>query len=222
MKFMVLAALFLLCLAANAMPRDTIFVEDATDPRYRRFLDSMHAYKISYSVAKNMADTVAKRMGNRNLDDYFFGRFSYESDTMNHGYFYFFETGVEMEIGHVSEAFKGMADEAKFPWEYLEAQYKRLDSIRIQPWGVMQGGELPNVYIYRKPLQVVVYRKVRHFTMIDHTIQFSQADDGKTKTSFIRKYYYNEIDKGRPRIDSIEKLDPLTLKRIGILQYGDK
>lgn len=221
MKYIAFAIFFFLFTSAYTMPRDTIFVEEVSDPRYKRYLDSLHAYKISYSVAKNMADTVAKRMGNRNLDDYFLGRFSYESDTVSYGYFYFFETGVEMEIGHVSEGFKGMADEAKFPWTYLESQYKRLDSIKIQPWGVMQGGELPNVYIYRKPIQVIVYRKVRHFTMIDHTIQFS-SDDGKTKTSFIRKYYYNEIDKGRPRIDSIEKLDPLTQKRIGILQYGDK
>lgn len=213
MKYVLVSILLITQLLARAS-NDTVYVDDVKDPRYLRYLDSLQAYDISYSVAKNMADTVSKTMGNHNLDDYFLGRFSYESDTMSHGYFYFFEVGVAMEIGHVSDAFKGMVDADKFPWQYLEEQYKRLDSIRIQPWGVMQGGELPNVFIYRKPLVTIVHKRIKRFTMIDYTVQFDKKDDGKTQVSYIRKYHYSEYEKGRPRIDSIEKLDPVNLKRV--------
>jgi hypothetical protein len=213
MKYIIASLLFSLCLLGKAS-NDTIYVDNVSDYRYQRYLDSLEAYNISYSVAKNMADTVAKLMGNHNLDDYFFGRFSYESDTQSHGYFYFFEVGARIDVGHVSDTYRGMKIEDKFPWPYLEQQYKRLDSIRIQPWGVMQGGELPNVYIYRKPIIVVIHKKIKRFTMIDYTVQFERKGDGKTVESYIRKYYYSEYDKGRPRIDSIERLDPVTLKHI--------
>ncbi|MBK7150058.1 MAG: hypothetical protein IPH78_14940 [Bacteroidetes bacterium] len=41
-----------------------------------------------------------------------------------------------------------MKSDSTFPWEYLESQYKRLNAIKIKPTRVMQGGELPDVYIY--------------------------------------------------------------------------
>lgn len=70
MKYIITSLLFSLCLLGKAS-NDTIYVDAVSDYRYQRYLDSLEAYNISYSVAKNMADTVAKLMGNHNLDDYF-------------------------------------------------------------------------------------------------------------------------------------------------------
>ena len=93
-------------------------------------------------------------------------------------------------------------------------QYKRLDSIKVQPCGIMQGAELPNVYVYCKPSVVIIYKKLKRFTVVDPTIRFFMSKDGKTKTSYITKLYYVEFDKVHQRIDSVEKLDPIYHKHI--------
>lgn len=200
--------------AGYCSSNDTVFVEDAKDPRYLRYLDSLQAYKIAYSVAKNIADTIKIVTGDNSLDAYFLNNFAGNTDTLSSQYFYNLQRNEDVEIGHISDSYKGMKNEEKFPWEYLEQQYKRLDSIKIQPHLIMQGGELPNVYVYLLPKITVIHKVVKRFTVIDPTIHFYITNDGKTKTPYITKYYYIEVDKNNRKIDSIEKLDPIRHEHI--------
>lgn len=193
---------------------DTLFVEDLNDARYLRYLDSVRAYEISYSVAKNVADTMRAVLGNNSLDNYFLGRFTSEEIQSSGEYFYSFSTDVKVEPGKVNIDYRNMKNDARFPWKYLERQYKRLNAITIAPSGVMQGAELPNVYIYLPPFTTVIKQRVKRFTVIDPSIKFYVKDNGKTRISYIRKFYYSQIEGEHQKIDSIEKLDPIYQKRI--------
>lgn len=207
--------LLLFCLFfVSSKSADTLYVEDMKDERYLRFLDSMKAYEISFSVAKNIADSVRSIIGSNALDDYFLGRFTSDVESSSSEYFYSFNTDIKVEIGHVNSVYKGMKNEAKFPWKYLETQYKRLDALKILPSGVMTGAELPNVYIYLQPTAIVIYQKVKRYTVIDPSVKFFMKDNGKTKTAYIRKFYYSQIGDGHERIDSIEKIDPIKFEHI--------
>ena len=207
MKYFVL---FLFCVFyIISKSSDTIYVEDIRDIRYVRYMDSLKAYETGFSVAKNMADSIKGSSGSDALDGYFLNRFI-STDTLSGGYFYNFQRGGNVDIGHISDSYRGMKNEAKFPWHYLETQYKRLDSLKVLPSGVQQGGELPNVYVYTKPATAVVYKRIKKFTVVDTTIRFLEKSDGKTRISYITKCYYSEIDRDHRRIDSIEKLDPIT------------
>ena len=73
----------------------------------------------------------------------------------------------------------------------------------------MQGAELPDVYVYTKPKQPVVFKVVKRFTVIGQIIKFSLSNGGKTKTPYIEKVYYIEDAFKHQIVDSIEKLDPI-------------
>lgn len=195
---------------------DTLYVEEITDERYLRYLDSVKAYEISYSVAKNVADTMKSILGNNSLDNYFLGRFTSDEVQSSGEYFYGFSTDVKVEPGKVNIDYRNMKNDARFPWKYLERQYKRLNAITIAPSGVMQGAELPNVYIYLPPSTTVIQQRVKRFTVIDPSIKFYVKDNGKTRISYIRKFYYSQVDGEHQKIDSIEKLDPIYQKRLVI------
>jgi hypothetical protein len=207
--------LLLLCIFFSvSKSQDTLYVEDVKHPRLLLYKDSIQAYQIAFSVAKNVADSVRARMGNNSLDAYFLTRFTSNTDADLAGYFFNWNDTANVQIGHVNDSYRGIKDDDRFPWRYLETQYKRLDSIKIKPAGIMEGGELPNVYVYLKPSTTVIYKKVKHFTVVDQTIQFFKKNDGKTRVSFIRKFYYSEFDKLHQRIDSVEKLDPVTKQHL--------
>jgi len=196
-------------MVSHAKPGDTIYVENKMDIRYLRYLDSLQAYRISYSVAKNISDSIRVMLGNNSLDAYFLNGFAINPDTLSTAYYYDLHEKEKVDIGHISDTYKGLKDDGKIPWTYLVSQYKRLDSIKIHPSFIMQGGELPNVYVYIKPRMVVIHRVVRRFTVVGQIIKFSYSADGKTKTPYIEKYYYAEFEKGHVIVDSIEKLDPI-------------
>lgn len=215
MKYLAVFLFSFCAFTGKAASDDTLFVDNYQDERLLRYKDSMQGYNISYSIAKNMADTLKSILGDNGLDDYFLSMFRGSGDgSSSGGYFYDFVENAKVEIGHVNINYRNMKNDARFPWKYLETQYRRLDSIKVQPWGIMEGAELPNVYVYRKPSLTVIYKKVKRFTVVDYTIQFFQKDNGKTRVSYIRKFYYSEFDKVHQRIDSIEKLDPITLQRL--------
>ncbi len=115
---------------------DTIYVEDAKDPRLLRYQDTMKAYNIGYSVAKNVADSVRRIVGDNTFTPYFLSRYMTGKDGFSASYFYTFVENEPVEIGHVNSNYHGMKSDARFPWKYLETQYKRLDSINVLPWGV--------------------------------------------------------------------------------------
>ncbi|MFN8323363.1 MAG: hypothetical protein U0T74_11950 [Chitinophagales bacterium] len=204
---------FVLC-ALNSVAADTLYVEDFKDQRYLRYLDSAKAYEIGYSVARNIADTIKNRIGNNSLDAYFLGRYHTGNGTESDGYYYDYIENPQVEIGHVNVSFKGIKNDSLVPWQYVELQYKRLDALKVKPQGLIQGAELPNVYVYAKPGTVVIYQKVMRYTVIDPAIKFFKKDDGKTKVSYILKYYYSKVNNGHEQIDSIEKLDPIYQKHI--------
>jgi hypothetical protein len=51
----------------------------------------------------------------------------------------------------------------------------------------MQGGELPDVYIYAKPKITVAFKVLKRFVVVGQTIKFSVSNDGKDKNSIHRK-----------------------------------
>ena len=212
MKYLFLLFNFVFFISAKSA--DTLFVEDLKDVRLLHYLDSAKAYEIAYSVAKNIADSVSINTGSNQLDNYFLAQFTGNAETFSDQYFYSFNTDVKVELGHVNNAYKGMKNEGKFPWKYLEAQYKRLDAIKVLPCGVMQGAELPNVYVYCKPETTVIYRKVKRFTVVDRSIKFFMKDNGKTRVSYITKVYYSQTGDEHQKIDSVEKLDPIKHEHI--------
>lgn len=209
--------LLLLCVSCVEVVKsaDTLFVQSAQDLRYQRYLDSITAYTTGYTVAKNMADTISHYVGNNALDAYFLSGFAI-ADSNTGGYFFDFHENEPVQIGHISDEFHGMRNEAKFPWEYLDAQYKLLDKLRVEPMGVMMGAELPNVYVYRHPAITVVVRPVRKFTVIYPGIKFALDKDGKTKVSYILKYYFSQTGNELQQVDSIETLDPIYHKHIDL------
>jgi hypothetical protein len=199
-----------------AASQDTVYVEYNKDPRYLLYLDSVDAYETGYSVARNVADAVKNTLGSNALDDYFMGGYTSTLDSISPDYYYNFFKGVKIDIGHVNDQYVHMKDDPSFPWQYLEAQYKRLDKLRVQPWGIIQGGELPNVYVYAKPkYPVAVRKKERKFTVIGQVIKFAILGDGKTKTPYIEKVYYSQDINKRPVIDSIQKLNPVDFAPLG-------
>lgn len=193
---------------------DTLFVEDPKDVRYLRYLDTLQGYEIGYSVASNIADTLRAITGNSSLDAYFLHRYNKAGNEQSDGYFYDFIENAQVEVGRVNKTFKGIKNDTIIPWQYVEAQYKRLDAIKIQPLGILQGAELPNVYVYGYPSVTVIYRKMKRYTVVDPAIKFFKKDDGKTRVSYILKYYYSREGNGHEKIDSIEKLDPVTFKHV--------
>lgn len=205
--------LFLTSITACAAEEDTLFVDNYQDARYIRYMDSLKGYEIGLSVAKNISDTL-KSMYGISLEAYFLGKYYPESALLNDGYFFDFDQDVQVIIGRVNLEYKRMRNDSTFPWGFVEAQYKRLNDIKVQPCGKMQGAELPSIYVYCKPTMVVAYKKMKRFTVIDPKVRFFYGADGKTKTSYITKLYYVEYNKVHQRIDSIEKLDPITFKHI--------
>jgi hypothetical protein len=193
--------------------QDTVYVESNKDPRYLHYIDSLKAYETGYSVARNVADAVRTKLGSNALDDYFLGAYTSTLDSISPDYYYNYYKGVKIDIGHVNDQYVHMKDDSTFPWQYLEAQYKRLDTLRVQPSGILQGGELPNVYVYARPrFPVVVRKKERKFTVVGQTIKFTMSADGKTKVPYIEKVYYSQDANRHPIIDSIQKLDPVEHK----------
>lgn len=212
MKSTLSALLLIFCIQAFAT-RDTLYVDDPKDPRLLRYKDSLWAYQTGYSVAKNIAAAVRESMGNNSLDAYFLSYYN-ESGKTSEGYFFSYEENPKVQIGHVHTPTKGLKSDTIIPWQYIEKQYKRLDSLRIPPVGIQQGAELPVVYVYSRPHTTVIFRKMLRYTVVDPSIKFYKKDDGKTKVSYILKYHYSKIGNEREKIDSIEKLDPVTLKRV--------
>lgn len=192
---------------------DTLFVDDVKDARYLLYLDSLEAYEIGYSVAKNVADTLKSMYGNQSLEGYFLNKYGYEGGT-SEGYFFDYEENVQVEIGHVNVQYRRMRNDSTFPWGFLEDQYRRLNKIKIQPAGIMSGAELPDVFVYTKPTKIVAFKIVKRFTVVGQIIKFAVTNDGKTKTPYIEKLYYVEDARKHQIIDSIEKLDPVTKKHL--------
>ncbi|MBK8659950.1 MAG: hypothetical protein IPN22_14055 [Bacteroidetes bacterium] len=207
--------LLLLCCVfiQESFSQDTLFLATTKDPRYTRYLDSLQAYEIGYSVAKNICNKLKEINPEQSLDNYFLSKYEGRTDTSK-GYFYTYNQNVAVEPGHMNIEYRYMKSDSTFPWEYLESQYKRLNAIKIKPTGVMQGGELPDVYIYAKPSTVVAFKVLKRFVVVGQTIKFSVSNDGKTKTPYIEKVYYIQDAQNRPVIDSIEKLDPVTKKHV--------
>ncbi len=212
MKYTVLFVFCMFCVAAKSA--DTLFVDNVRDPRYQRYLDSLEGYKIGYSVAKNIADTLKSMYGNEALEGYFLSRYISDSDTSTHGYIYEYQENVGVDLGKVNVEYRRMKNDSTFPWAFLEAQYKRLNAIKVQPIGIMQGAELPTVYVYGKPKTAVVFKVVKRFTVVGQIIKFMLSNGGKTKTPYIEKVYYVEDAQKHQIIDSIEKLDPITKKHL--------
>jgi len=213
MKYIVLLAFFLLSVPSQASD-DTLFVDDYKDARYLRYKDSLEAYQIGYSVAKNMADTLASMYGYKSLEGYFLSKYKLNGDNESNGYFYDYIENANVEVGHLNVAYKRMKNDSTFPWAFLENQYKRLNAIKIQPAGIMQGAELPDVYVYTKPQMPVIFKIVKRFTVVGQTIKFRISNGGKTKTPYIEKVYYIEDSRHHQIIDSIEKLDPVFHKHL--------
>ena len=188
---------------------DTLYIENFKDARLQLYLDSLKGYEIGFSVAKNVADSVRHKLGNNTLDPYFLSRYISTGESFSYGYFYDFNEDVPVVIGHVNDAFHGIKSDSIIPWQYVEAQYKRLDAIKVKPSGVIQGAELPHVYVYPKPAITVIYRKIKRYTVIDPSIKFLKREDGKTKVAYILKYNYIKEGDNHERIDSMEKLDPI-------------
>ena len=145
MKYLLLLTICVSSFVTKAA--DTLYVEDVNDARYKRYLDSLEAYKIGYSVAKSMADTVRKVIGNNTYDEYFLSRYERNQDPNTTAYFYNYEEGATVTIGNVARDYRNIKNDKRFPWEYLNTLYKRLDAIKIQPSGIMQGGEFTEVYV---------------------------------------------------------------------------
>ncbi len=210
--FLLLAACFFLTTAKSSS--DTLFVEDYKDARYLRYKDSLEAYQIGYSVAKNISDTLKSMYGNKSLDGYFLSKYRTDIDASSNGYIFDYQENVSVEIGRVNVEYKRMRNDSTFPWAFLENQYKRLNDIKVQPCGIMTGAELPTVYVYAKPQTPVVFKVVKRFTVVGRTIKFRISDGGKTKTPYIEKVYYIEDARKHQIIDSIEKLDPVFHKHL--------
>ncbi len=213
MKYIVLLVCCFFSTASKAS-YDTLFVDDMKDARYLRYKDSLDAYEIGYSVAKNISDTLKSMYGNKSLEGYFLGMYTPNTLISSNGYFFEYNTEPNVEIGHVNVEYHRMKNDSTFPWAFLENQYKRLNKIKIQPAGIMQGAELPDVFVYKKPEKPVVFKIVKRFTVVGQIIKFRMTNDGKTKTPYIEKVYYLEDIKKHQIIDSIEKLDPIFHKHL--------
>jgi hypothetical protein len=203
-----------LCCVQSKATDDTLFVDDVKDIRYLNYKDSLEAYNIGYSVAKNISDTLKSMYGYKDLDKYFLNRYAPETYTNDGGYIFEYVENPSVDVGHLNVPYKRMKNDASFPWAFLEAQYKRLNVIKIQPVGLMEGAELPDVYVYAKPQTPVIFKIVKRFTVVGQIIKFRISDGGKTKTPYIEKVYYIEDARKHQIIDSIEKLDPVFHKHL--------
>lgn len=192
---------------------DTIFVETPKDARYKRYLDTLNAYQTGMSVAKNMSDTLRRIYRNASYENYFLQKYRSPGDSIIGGFYTVYEENPDVIIGHISDQYQAR-NEVKFPWSYLRTQYKRLDTLVIAPCGLLQGAELPDVYVYPKPQKVVVVRYIKRYTVVDPSIKFLIGSDGKTKKAYINKFHYSQIFGELQKIDSIEKLDPITQQHL--------
>lgn len=214
MKYLVYLLVFTASLLhSSAQAGDTIYLEEPNDIRLQHYHDSLLAYTTGFAVAKAIADSVAAKRGDHQLDGYFLGRYA-ESMVSDEGFFFDYNESPKLDLGHVHVPIKGIKSDPTMPWQFIETQYKRLDTLKVLPAAIIQGAELPNVYVYAPPANVVIYRKVRRYTVVDPSIKFYKKDDGKTKVSYILKYYYIKEENKHERIDSIQKLDPVTLKPV--------
>lgn len=211
MKHIVLVLCCLLSLLVKGS--DTLFVETAKDARYLRYRDSIIAYETGFSVAKNMADTLRRIYRNASYENYFLQKYRNVNDTIAGGFFTIYNESPSIVIGHISDQYNAR-NEVKFPWTYLRSQYRRLDTLHVAPVGLLQGAELPDVYIYQKPQTTVVVRYVKRYTMVDPSIKFLYGKDGKTKQAYIVKYHYSQVFGELQKIDSIEKLHPITQQHL--------
>lgn len=211
---------FLAILHGMGAGGDTLYVR-GNDSRYLKYLDSLYAYQTSLSVAKNVSDSIRKLIGNDTYTAFFMDGFS-GKEPSEADYVFELKRNVIIDLGKISIEYSGFKNADNFPWRYLYLQYRRLDSIKIQPYAVMQGGELPTVYIWKSPTIFVkslyycphLNEPVsKPYSCIYPQTRFIVKDDGKTRIPYVEQWFYHGKNFGET-VDSILKLDPVTLSKL--------
>jgi hypothetical protein len=110
----------LLCFVflSEVRSQDTLFLATAKDPRYKLYLDSLQAYEIGYSVAKNICNKLKEINPQQSLDNYFLSKYEGRYDS-SQGYFYTYNERVDVDPGHMNIEYRYMKSDSTFPWEYL-------------------------------------------------------------------------------------------------------
>ena len=172
---------------------DTVYVATKTDAKYLAYQDSLTAYNTGKSVCDSLVVLFNSYEENQNYTRYF--TLAWTTDLKNNA-------EIDSTLG--SSEFKLYND---YPdtgqgnifssqgvfGQRVANQLRRLNNLKVKPYGVVSGAELPTVYIYRKPHIRVLLKKRMSYTTLDTQTYFILDNLGKTKRPYnIRRFYEND------------------------------
>ena len=216
-----LIILFLLAMYGSIFAQDTIIVTSKSDIRLELYEDSLLSYNIGHSVSMNLS----KLYGNSIEIDYKGNLYS-DNAYFNSGWDIHLRVGDTIDSNSMAEFVESQESpssnegkEFSTSNEFLK-EYKRLDSIKIKPYGHLSAGEMPTIYLYAKPKVVVIYKipcfskqsktshivngqSLKEFSVLSLTTKFIVDSKGLTRIPYNEKVYY-----GYKHISKIEWVDP--------------
>lgn len=214
--------------------QDTIFYTSKAKFTEKQILynDSMNSYKIGYSVCislKFMFEEISKQNGNLGVD-YMGNTYSYDS--------YFYGgwqkklKGGQIVDSNTQSAFIKTNEypntDDKSLFSDMRSVYKRLDSCKTKPIGVISAGEMPAIYIYAYPATIPIYKApcfsvnnmrahntdvasgVEKFTKIDLQTYFLVNSHNLTVRPFLNRIHFDSAGK----ILFTDSVDPVHFEKI--------
>mgnify|MGYP003351979024 CR=1 FL=1 len=199
---------------------DTIYVSSKTDPRLLAYKDTVYAYETGKSISNNMAIIFQELSGSHDYDSYFLDawtgaiQFNQRVDTLL-GYTEFLPN---TQLPDKTEKLQFASNTSV--GEKIVLQFTRLDTIKITPFAKVVGSEMPDVYIYRKPTRVVLYKKLDKcwekkmlYTTLDMQTHFIVNNMYKTCIPYnIRRHY--QVKDNSSILIKTEWVDPTDQNKI--------
>ena len=224
MKWIV-SFMMLILVTTLTQGQDTILISSITEytEKLQLYKDSLHSYNIGKSVSNQLLilfNEMSKSSGNLNMD--YTGKV-YNSDS-------YFQSGWDVDLidGQIVDTNtqstfeikydspKSIMDEFK-----LSEAYRRLDSCKVNPYGIVSAGEMPVIYIYKKPTKFPVYKapcfstsKKVEYSIIDITTYFIVDNLNRTRIPYNKIFYYGY--KGLIKIEWIDPISRVIIKTIEI------
>lgn len=210
-----ITVLLFLLPACITKAQDTLYVNSLNDKRLRLYNDSLTAYNVGYDVAHRLAYLFEELTGTKDYNHYFTN--AWEKT-------YLYGEPVDTLLGYSEYLPATQLPNSRInnfasssPTGLLiQAEIRRLDSLRVKPIGKVVGAELPVSYVYTKPVRVVFYQgvadlppKAKIYTTIEPITHFMVNKEGASILPYnIKRYFENG------KLIKTEYVDPLNPDKV--------
>ena len=182
--------------------QDTIYVSSKTDIRLISYQDSLLAYDTGKDVCFKLAQLFESFTNSKDYTSYFIDAWI---NQFNPG------DPVDTLLGHteflLNFSTKPNSETNQFDMigdigKQIDSEIARLDLLTVLPYGIVSGAEMPDIYIYRKPCNIVLYRalnapfnKSRCYTTIDKQTYFILDSKGMSRIPYNILRTYNGLNR---------------------------